>query len=638
MTTGRNHDRIQRRLISQLRKLNIFPRIFLLFCIFLILSTGFITILNQISHTREMEKSKIQELSTLAQRDGLVLEQERLQLENSMDEFAGDPRVLEALENCRLLAVKANLGDKDAQGMIDKNQDFLRRSLTSISKSTKGICGMVFVNSDILYKLDVAPTIIGTLKVPDPKSLLESEIYTGAVDAGGYPYWRDATRETSSLFFHPGDTVFGIPGCITLSFQVFTPKIRQPLGVLICCIYPQHFSQLIREYSFQEGSNTYILGDRGMVEGINASLSAPPFPARSLQLREEIFTQHTGISTAESPKGDMLVGYYGDPKFPIHVANLTYRDYIMKPINRLRTINLMVMLIVIVIGAAGFYLVAISIAHPVKRLIHTMKRVGSGDFTAVYKPESHDEIGILCNEFDSMVRDMLDLLDRTYVSESRQKELELAQKSAQLDALQMQVNPHFLYNTLDMIRWECMYENGGESPASDMIEKFCVLLRMTIKGDNQKETLEDSLLHARTYLEVVNFRHTHKIELTESLDFDPKAYQIPSLSLQPILENAVRHGFSGENTENRRIRITGKLLEKDLTVTVEDNGLGMTEEQLQELRSRLESPQSTKDNIGLRNVNQRCRLCYGEQYGIQIESSPSQGTKVTLTIPADPAI
>ncbi len=175
MTTGRNHDRIQRRLISQLRKLNIFPRIFLLFCIFLILSTGFITILNQISHTREMEKSKIQELSTLAQRDGLVLEQERLQLENSMDEFAGDPRVLEALENCRLLAVKANLGDKDAQGMIDKNQDFLRRSLTSISKSTKGICGMVFVNSDILYKLDVAPTIIGTLKVPDPKSLLESE-------------------------------------------------------------------------------------------------------------------------------------------------------------------------------------------------------------------------------------------------------------------------------------------------------------------------------------------------------------------------------------------------------------------------------------------------------------------------------
>ncbi len=247
------------------------------------------------------------------------------------------------------------------------------------------------------------------------------------------------------------------------------------------------------------------------------------------------------------------------------------------------------------------------------------------------------EIGVLCNEFDSMVRDMLDLLDRAYISESKQKELELEQKSAQLDALQMQVNPHFLYNTLDMIRWECMYENGGESPASDMIEKFCTLLRMTIKGDNQKETVADSLLHAKTYLEVVNFRHTHKIELETELNFDPKSYQIPCLSIQPILENAIRHGFSGESTEDRRIRIVGRLLETDLQLVIEDNGLGMTEEQLAVLKKHLESPQGSKDHIGLRNVNQRCRLCYGEHYGIQIDSRLSEGTTVKLTIPADPA-
>ena len=637
MTTSRKHQRMTNRIISQLRKLNIFPRIFLLFCSFLILSTGFITVLNQISHTREMEKSNIQELSTLAQRDGLVLEQEKLHLENSMEEFVGNAQVVEALEDCRLLALQAASGDEEAQLQIQKKQDFIKSTLVSISKHTKGICGMAFVNADILYKMEVAPSVIGTVQVPDLDALRESEIYTGAVAANGYPFWRDSTNDTSRLFYHTPETVFGIPGCITLSYQVYAPNIRQPLGVLICCIYPQHFSQLIREYSFQEGSNTYILGNNGMVEGITVGLSAPPFPAEASQLRDIVFTQHKGIGVAGSPKGDMLVGFYGDAKFPIHVANLTYRDYLMKPIYRLRLINFAVMLIVIAVGAAGFYLVAISIAHPVQRLIRTMKRVGSGDFTAVYKPESHDEIGILCNEFDSMVRDMLDLLDRTYASEAKQKELELEQKSAQLDALQMQVNPHFLYNTLDMIRWECMYENGGESPASDMIEKFCTLLRMTIKGDNQKETIADSLLHARTYLEVVNFRHTHKIELAEELDFDPKQYRIPSLSLQPILENAVRHGFSGESTEGRQIRIVGRLQGTDLQLVIEDNGLGMTDEQLQELREHLESPQNGRDNIGLRNVNQRCRLCYGEQYGIQIESRLSEGTTVTLTIPADPA-
>ncbi len=637
MNTSKKHHRITVKLISQLRKLNIFPRIFLLFCSFLILSIVFITVLNQISATHELENRNMQELSTLAQRDGLVLEQEKVHFEDCMEEFIANPQVVDALEDCRVLSLKAASGDEEAQLRIDSNQDFIENALRSINKRTKGVCAMAFVNADILYKMDVAPSVIGTVYVPDLDTLLKSEIYTGAVAANGYPFWRDSTQDISKLFYQSSKTAYGIPGCITLSYQVHAPKIRQPLGVLICCIYPNHFSQQISGYSFQEGSNTYILGNNGMVEGVAPKLSAPPFPAQNTQLKETIFTKHKGISFVEKPKGDMVVSFYGDSRFPIHVANLTYREYIMQPIYRLRFINFMVMMAVIVIGAAGFYLVAISIAHPVQRLIRTMKRVGGGDFTAMYKPESHDEIGILCNEFDSMVRDMLDLLDRAYISESRQKELELAQKNAQLDALQMQVNPHFLYNTLDMIRWECMYENGGESPASDMIEKFCVLLRMTIKGDNQKETVADSLLHARTYLEVINFRHTKKIELEEDLAFDPCKYQIPSLSLQPVLENAVRHGFSGESTEGRRICITGRLMKTDLELQVKDNGQGMTQEQLADLRERLEEFQTGKDNIGLRNVNQRCRLCYGEKYGIRIDSKLSEGTTVTLTIPADSA-
>lgn len=627
---------ITRWMISQLRKLNIFPRIFLVFCTFLIVSTGFITFLNQNSYTKEIEKNKRQELSTLAQRDSLVLNQEKARLEDSMEEFIGNPRVLEALEECRILTLQAASGEEEAQQEIDKNQDIIKSTLDSICKYTDGVCAMAFVNSDILYQMEVAPGVIGTVQVPDLDALLDSEIYTGAIKANGYPFWRDSTEDTTNLFYEKSDNIFGITGCVTLSYQVYTPKIRQPLGVLICCITPQHFAQVLREYSFQDGSNSYIVGDGGMVEGITAELSAPPFPVDCQELCDTVFSQHQGLLQTESPKGDMLVSFYGDAKFPIHVVNLTYKDYVMKPVYRLRSINAAVMLIVIAVGAVGFYLVAISIAQPVRRLVRTMKRVGGGDFSAVYKPESHDEIGMLCNEFDRMVADMLELLERTYVSESKQKELELAEKSAQLDALQMQVNPHFLYNTLDMIRWECMYENGGESPASDMIEKFCTLLRMTIKGDNQKETVAESLLHAQTYLEVVNFRHTHKIEFETDLNFDPKCYQIPCLSLQPILENAIRHGFSGENTENRCIRMIGRLDQNDLKLTIEDNGAGMTLEQLEELRTHLESFQG-KDNIGLRNVNQRCRLCYGEQYGIQIDSRLSEGTKVILTIPADPA-
>ncbi len=635
MNTDRKIHFFTKRLITHLRKLNIFPRILLFFCLFLIVSTGFITFLNQNSYTNQIEKNITQELATLAQRDSLVLNQEKVRIETSMEEFMGDMSILEALEECRLLALQAASGDQQAQQKIDKNQEYVENTLNSICKNTKGVCAMAFVNSDILHRMDVAPSVIGSVQVPDLDKLLDSAIYTEAVKANGYPFWRDSTADTSRLFYDRPGNAFGITGCITLSYQVYTPKIRQPLGVLICCVYPKYFAQVLGEYSFQDGSNSYMIGNGGMVEGITVDFSAPPFPGNSAELCDAVFSEHKGMIEMESEKGNVLVSFYGDPKFPIHVANLTYRDYVMKPVYRLRSINYAVMLIVIAVGAVGFYLVAISIAYPVQRLVRTMKRVGSGDFTAVYKPESRDEIGMLCNEFDRMVADMLELLDRTYVSESKQKELELAQKSAQLDALQMQVNPHFLYNTLDMIRWECLYENGGESPASDMIEKFCTLLRMTIKGDNQKETVSDSLLHAKTYLEVVNFRHTHKIELEIDVQFDPQRYQIPCLSLQPILENAVRHGFSGENTDNRRIRIVGSLRGKDMELTIEDNGQGMTREQLDILNERLEGF-AGRDNIGLRNVNQRCRLCYGENYGIQIESRQSEGTRVILTIPADP--
>lgn len=637
MTTDRKQSILRKHLINRLRKLNIFPRIFLLFCIFLIVSTGFITILNQISYTNEIEKNQIQKLSTLAQRDSLVLNQEKVRLENSMEQFLGNTQILNALEECRLLSMSAASGDAEMQAKIDQNQNIIGTALASISKHTKGICALVFVNSEDLYTRNVAPGTVGTVSVHDLDALLESEIYTGAVEASGYPFWRDSTGDTTALFYDSPESVLGITGCITLSYEVYAPKVKQPLGVLICCIYPEYFAQVISEYSVQKGSNTYIVGENGMVEGIAAGLSAPPYPANASELLHTVFTQQDGIVQMESPKGDMLVSFYGDPKFPVHVANLTYRSYIMEPIYRLRRINFTVMFIVIAIGAVGFYLVAVSIADPVQRLIRTMKHVGSGDFTAVYQAESNDEIGMLCDEFERMVADMLNLLDRAHISETKQKELELAQKSAQLDALQMQVNPHFLYNTLDMIRWECMYENGGESPASDMIEKFCTLLRMTIKGDNQKETIADSILHAETYLEVVNFRHTHKIELETDLNFDPKCYLIPCLSIQPILENAVRHGFSGENTENRNIRLVGRVEQNDLKLTIADNGVGMTQEQLTELREHLESAKGSKDSIGLRNVNQRCRLCYGEHYGIQIDSRLSEGTTVVLSIPADPA-
>lgn len=620
-------------LISHLRRLNLFPRIFLIFCTCLLLSTIIITIFSQATYSSEIENNKISELSAFSQSAMLALKQELSFFEDSMEPFMRNAEILDILEHCKVSPHWIQ-SRGSVVSQADK-WDLINNALERITTETPGIRAMIYVDDETSDRVNIGPETFGTVYIPDVEKLIESDIYTGAVDAAGYPYWRDSTKDTSHLFYDNEQSVLGIAGCITLSYQLYTPKTRQPLGVLICCVSPEYFVQALTKYTFQAGTNTFIVGDNGLIEGIAAEFSAPPFPAMSSTLLNIITTQEKGTRQLTGKDGQILMTFCGDSDFPVHIVNLTYRDYVMRPVYRLRWLNVSIMIVVIAIGALCYYLVAISIAHPVKRLIHTMKRVGAGNFEEIYNPESHDEIGVLCSEFDNMVKDMLGLLDRMYLAESRQKELELAEKTAQLDALQMQVNPHFLYNTLDMIRWECMYENGGESAASDMIEKFCTLLRMTIKGDQQKESISDSLLHAKTYLEVVNFRHSQKILLETEFNFDCNEYLIPCLSLQPILENAIRHGFSGEATDNRTIQITGWLQNDVLTITVADNGIGMTASQLTELKLKLESVNGGKDNIGLRNVNQRCRLYYGENYGIKIDSELSVGTMVVLRIPAE---
>lgn len=639
MNTNRRPCKLIRRLIRQLRKLNLFSRLLMVFCTLLIVSTIFITFFNHNSYAREMEIGLTKYLSVLVQNASFKLDQERGRFEEQMTRLIQSDHFLETLAENKSLKERVAAGDADAVRRYDENTKSIEQTLLQAKKRQNGIKALILVMDEAQYSMAAGANDSRGAFIRDLDSFHESEIYTQAVAAQGYPVWRDSVQDAPDLVFESSDAKFGIEGCITLSYQVYQPGSRKPLGVLVCCIYPKYFTNALSEYSSQNGGNTFIVGENGMIEGISAGFSAPPFIQQRSGLLKRIFSQHQGNLMLEADDQQLLASFCGQPDFPLHIVNLTYREHIMDKVDQLGRINILVMCLVILIGSGGFYLTAVSISYPVNKLIRSMKRVGAGDFSAVYKAESHDEIGVLCSEFDHMVSDMKSLIDRVYVAELRESALELSQKTAQLDALQMQINPHFLYNTLDMIRWECMYEAGGESAASDMIEKFCTLLRMTIKGDQKEETVHDSLLHASTYLDVVNFRHTNKILLKTDLSFDPCSYMIPCLALQPILENAVRHGFEVDQENDRLISITGEVSDKNrLVLRISDNGSGMSQEQLEALRENLSSTQITKNGIGLRNVNQRCHLCYGQEYGIHIDSKLGKGTVVTLTVPLKPTV
>ncbi len=625
--------RVGRRVIAGLRKLHIFPRLLLVFCVLLLFSTLLITMLNQRYFSREIESTSTDYLSLMAQNAAYRLEREAKRLEDGMALFTQDEQLLAAVEQNGELAAA---GEQQSE-MFLQNTARIEQGLLRVKDSLGGIKALMLIAGGEQYRTAAGPGSQRGAFFRDLSAFYASDICRGAVEARGYPSWRDSTRVTSRLIHENDRDSLGIIGCVTLSYQVYAPYTRKPLGVLVCCVYPDTFTQVLTEYSNQEGGNMFLVGNGGMLEGINANFSGPPFLRQRDVLLSQVFSRPRGSFQVESDGESLLVSYSACGDFPIRVVNLTYRSHVLMKARQMEHMNLAVLALVMVIGGVGFYFAAVSIAYPVNRLVRTMQRVGQGNFNAVYHPESHDEIGTLCLEFDRMVANMQSLIDQVYVAQIREKELLLSEKSAQLDVLQMQISPHFLYNTLDMIRWECMYEGGAGSHAASMIETFCTLLRMTIKGDKPKESVADSLLHASTYLEVVNFRHTHPIRMETDITFTPERYQLPRLTLQPILENAVRHGFAGEERENRLIRITGRKLDEErLCICLTDNGQGMGQEQLCALRESLAQDEVIQESIGLRNVSQRCRLYYGEAYGLTVDSHPGQGTSVTLTIPADP--
>ncbi|MEG2687348.1 MAG: HAMP domain-containing protein, partial [Christensenellaceae bacterium] len=443
-----NH--FMRRIISQLRKLNLYPRLLLMFCCLLIASTAFITSFNQAAYARDLENSVVQYRSAMVQNAMFKLQQQKVDIEQNLISFFQDETVLQALYANQLLNAQNGRFDASVSELFQDNRRLIENVLLSTTKKSVGIRALILVASGEQYSASSSSDAAGAPVVRNLKSLYQSEIYKGAIREKGYPFWRDSVEETSALFFENETSKVGIMGCATLAYQIFEPRSRKPLGVLICCVSPQYFTNALREYSTKDGGNTFIIGENGLLEGIEAGLAAPPFPQPWNTLHKQIFSRTQGEFTFETKNDDLLVSFCGDSSFPIRIVNLTYRNWVLRPAVRLGQINGLILLAIILVGVFGFYITTMSVVHPIKQLIGTMQRVGDGDLDAVYKAVSHDEIGTLCREFDRMVSDMKKLIDQVYVAKTREKELELAEKSAQLDALQMQVNPHFLYNTLDL--------------------------------------------------------------------------------------------------------------------------------------------------------------------------------------------
>lgn len=281
------------------------------------------------------------------------------------------------------------------------------------------------------------------------------------------------------------------------------------------------------------------------------------------------------------------------------------------PITRIALIAVFIMTLMSVIA---MMILTSFVTKRIRRLRSGMKEVEQGNFEVNITSDSRDEIGDLVNGFGSMLLQLNTLIKEVYEGRIKEKEYEMR-------ALQAQINPHFLYNTLSLINWKAI-----EADAED-ISKITLALstfyRTSLNKGKNVMSLSDELRNMRSYLDIQLMMHDYEFDVDESIG----QYQSLNLMLQPLIENAIAHGIDVKTDGRGKLTITGKEDGDLIVLTVADNGVGMSDEQA----ARILTEESK--GYGVRNVNERIKLYYGEQYSLQIESKIGQGTKASIRIP-----
>lgn len=284
---------------------------------------------------------------------------------------------------------------------------------------------------------------------------------------------------------------------------------------------------------------------------------------------------------------------------------------------------IMLCAIVVVWGASRL---SNSITHPLSDMMEQMERMERGELKVNISVDSNDEIGVLARKFTAMSRSLQNYIDRYYVARMKQGE-------AELKALKAQISPHYLYNTLEVIRMQAVNEDAPT--AAHMIELLGQQMQYAL-SDATVISLHEELELVRSYVALLNFRYDNKIQL----DIQEKSFggfEIPKLSLQPLVENAYKHGLKTK-PGMRLVQITADAADKDLEITVLDNGVGMGPAVLAELQKQLQGtakpkPEHQTGGVGLKNVHDRLKSLYGEGYGLTVSSWPGVGTAVCLKLP-----
>ena len=373
-----------------------------------------------------------------------------------------------------------------------------------------------------------------------------------------------------------------------------------------------------------EGSVSYIVNERdAIVATSDPSLSGiyqlDYDTIKASFMSSNNFIERTILDTK------VYAGFYSISNTDWFMVTVLPSPPLIHASNRLMVQIVLIYAVFLVLALIFANVLAHSITGRLSSVIQQMQTVRHGPPTPMESPQAHDEIGNLIDTYNYMTRKMEELME---------KQAKAAEdlRIAEFNSLQAQINPHFLYNTMDMINWMAL--QGQTDEISHAVQSLSRFYKLTLSRKKGISTIARELEHVTIYVQLQNMRYHDSIELITDIPDELSEYQIPKLTLQPVVENSILHGILEKESKSGTIVITGWMENEDIVLLISDDGVGISPEILSTILSGNGKSQSGGTNIAVYNTHRRLQILYGNNYGLTYSSKPGEGTDVEIRFPA----
>ncbi|MPM15107.1 hypothetical protein SDC9_61473 [bioreactor metagenome] len=421
-----------------------------------------------------------------------------------------------------------------------------------------------------------------------------------------------------------------IPEKNTISFFRAIPLYStEKSGVVVVSIDIDRVNKLINQNKEFTIEDFYILNDDSIIFNKDTKLLNKNIS--SIKALQEINISNLGRGSTITIDGkeyfiNNIKSNYNDWNF---ISLISTKDNKLR-VNRIRDIMIGFLIFSISLVLIISFLIAVKLFTPIEEMVRILEKKNY-DVMPIYSKSNINELKIISRGLDNSISDV------QYLKKELNNRMRLLKKARSI-ALQSQINSHFLFNTLENIKWKVMEFTNGENEGSHMISNLSKLLRISLNTKGYMNTLKNEIEHVKIYLEIQKIRYENKFEVLYDIHEGTLESMLPKITLQPIVENAIYHGIKPTN-KKCTLAIRSFLLEDKILIEINDDGAGMQEEDCRSINKELQTEYIKEENhIGIKNVNQRIKLSFGEDYGIEIKSKINIGTSIIITIPLDSKI